>query len=235
MSKPRTLSICTGAGLWDRAFADAGFDIVPGCEISMDRRRVYGNWMTESSWHLCSDLGDLPLHVSGQRFDFITGCPPCQSRSKLRAMRRPKFPDLTPAVNALLDCVDCDTYLFENVAPIDIPDAKHIRLNAMHWPEYWRGQKYHQSRARWFTYSPNIEPPTPDVEGDVNELMAYSVVAGRIYGPKRGAVLMGWPEFAELDEPCKLLQECLADGVPHMLSSAWAVQVKLALSRELAA
>lgn len=59
--------------------------------------------------------------------------------------------------------------------------------------------------------------------------MAYSVVAGRIYGPKRGAVLQGWPEFSKIDEKCVLLQEALADGVPRGLADAWVNQVEKAL------
>jgi hypothetical protein len=53
--------------------------------------------------------------------------------------------------------------------------------------------------------------------------MAYSVVAGRIYGPKRGAKLQGWPEFQELAGrfSCVYMQEALADGVPRGLADAW--------------
>lgn len=39
--RPKVLSICTGMGLLDRAFMDAGFEVVPGCEI--DRLRELSN------------------------------------------------------------------------------------------------------------------------------------------------------------------------------------------------
>ena len=61
--------------------------------------------------------------------------------------------------------------------------------------------------------------------------MAYSVVAGRIYGPKRGARLQGWPEFADLAGrfPCVQMKEALADGVPRGLADAWirSIETKL--------
>jgi len=123
--------------------------------------------------------------------------------------------------------VNLDSYLFENVVPIDIPGAVTTRLNAMNFPIHWKGRPYHQSRSRWFTHSPDLAAPKEVTPGCVNKLMAYSVVAGRIYGPKRGAVLQGWPTFAEIDESCVLLQEALADGVPRGLAEAWVKQFEL--------
>jgi hypothetical protein len=57
--------------------------------------------------------------------------------------------------------------------------------------------------------------------------MAYSVVAGRIYGPKRGSKLQGWPQFMELADrfSCVQMQEALADGVPRGLADAWIRQI----------
>lgn len=230
---PRVLSICTGMGLLDRAFIDAGFDVTPGCEIDHQKRAMY---LALNGGHvLYHDLRDLVTsaklgvgdwckdnRVRGHEYDFdgIIGGPSCQSHSKLRAIRNPKFPDLTPLVNDLLFATGWKWYCFENVVPIDIPGAVHTRCNAMHY------YQPHQSRSRWFTHSPNIKPPQPVYRGNVDDLMAYSVVAGRIYGPKRGAKLQGYPAAAELPFPCVQLQHGLADAVPYPLALAWAESIK---------
>jgi C-5 cytosine-specific DNA methylase len=228
----RVLSICTGMGLLDRAFMDAGFDVVPGCEIDPQKRAMYEVLCAGSDYmgpfqptHLVHDLADLPAALSGRNycaphFDGIIGGPSCQSHSKLRAIRDPKFPDLTPLVQSLLTCVNPGWFMFENVVPIDIPGAVHTRCNAMHY------YQPHQSRSRWFTHSPNIKPPQPVYRGNVDDLMAYSVVAGRIYGPKRGAKLQGYPAAADLPFPCVQLQHGLADAVPYPLALAWAESIK---------
>ena len=62
--------------------------------------------------------------------------------------------------------------------------------------------------------------------------MAYPVVAGRVYGARRGAILQGWPEFSRLDEKSAVLQEALADGVPKGLATAWARSVQASLGVE---
>ena len=226
----RVLSICTGMGLLDRAFLDAGFEIVPGCEIDAQKRAMYealtGHANTTAGRlghdpYVCHDLRHL---VDGEKWissvDGIIGGPSCQSHSKLRAMRTPKFPDLTPLVLGLLAGVKHDWFCFENVVPIAIPGAVHTRCNAMHF------YQPHQSRVRWFTHSPNIKPPTPVFKGSVDDLMAYPVVAGRIYGPKRGAKLQGFPPIAGLPFPCVQLQHGLADAVPYPLGLAWANAIK---------
>jgi site-specific DNA-cytosine methylase len=214
----KVLSICTGMGLLDRAFMDAGFNILPGCEIDDTKRAMYVALCGKPP--VADDLAYLPflLRTSSHptRFDGIIGGPSCQSHSKLRAIRDPKFPDLTPLVLNLLDEVAHGWFLFENVVPIDIPGAVHTRCNAMHY------YQPHQSRSRWFTHSPNITPPKPVYAGSVDDLMAYSVVAGRIYGPKRGARLQGYPAAADLPFPCVQLQHGLADAVPYPLALAWA-------------
>ena len=225
---PRVLSICTGMGLLDRAFLDTGFDIVPGCEIDPQKREMYdvlmgGNSiarMLGRSSYVTHDLAHLIPEAREHQYDGIIGGPSCQSHSTLRAMRTPKFPDLTPLVNELLDAADWQWFLFENVVPIDIPGAVHTRCNAMHY------YQPHQSRERWFTHSPNIAPPVPKFSGTVDDLMAYPVVAGRIYGPKRGAKLQGYPKAAELPFPCAQLQHGLADAVPYPLALAWAEAIK---------
>jgi len=226
----KILSICTSAGLLDKAFIDAGHDVMPGCEIMEHKRRMYKKWCGEGKF-ICHDVYDLPGLVKNEYFDLIIGGPSCQSKTILRAIRKPKFPDLTPGVQAVLNAINCNSFLFENVVPIDIDGAVHTKLNAMHFPERWNGRYFHQSRERWFTHSPNITPPPLQVDGCVNSLMAYSVVAGRIYGPKRGAVLQGWPEFAKIDEKCVLLQEALADGVPRGLANAWIHQIEKTVNR----
>jgi site-specific DNA-cytosine methylase len=213
-------------GLLDRAFMDAGFEVVPGCEIDRDKRAMYAALCGKNP--LVDDLFDLPAVVSGKRFDGIIGGPSCQSHSKLRAIRDPKFPDLTPLVEKLLRGVEHDWFVFENVVPIDLApawEATHTRCNAMHY------YQPHQSRVRWFTHSPNITPPKPVYSGSVDDLMAYSVVAGRIYGPKRGAKLQGYPKAAELPFPCVQLQHGLADAVPYPLALAWAKAIKSSVYR----
>jgi hypothetical protein len=179
------------------------------------------------------DLADLVIEmkglgygladITGSTFDGIIGGPSCQSHSKLRAIRNPKFPDMTPLVNDLLAACEYGWFCFENVVPIDIPGAVHTRCNAMHY------YQPHQSRSRWFTHSPNIKPPIPVYSGNVDDLMAYSVVAGRIYGPKRGARLQGYPAAADLPFPCVTLQHGLADAVPYPLGLAWAEAIKASI------
>lgn len=226
----RALSICTGMGLLDRAFMDAGFEIVPGCEIDPQKRAMYAAMIGHIGSvaaqigcdpYVCHDLKDL---IAGARYlvpvDGIIGGPSCQWHSKLKSIRTPKFPDLTPLVNDLLALVPHDWFCFENVVPIDIPGAVHTKCNAMHF------YQPHQSRVRWFTHSPNITPPKPVYSGSVDDLMAYSIVAGRIYGPKRGARLQGYPAAADLPFPCTQLQHGLADAVPYPLALAWANQIK---------
>lgn len=209
----KLLSLCTSAGLWDRAWIDAGHEVVAGCEIMPHKRAMYGVFCGGA--HLCHDIRDLPGLVRGQRFDGVIGGIPCQSFTKLKAIRDPKFPDLTHEAIAVLEAISCDWFLFENVAKLPVPGAKHTMLNAMHY------HIPHQSRVRWFTHSPHIEPGPKRYHGSVDSLIAYPVVAGRIYGPKRGAVIQGWPKFAELSFPCVQLQEALADGVARGAAEAW--------------
>lgn len=88
----RVLSICTSAGLWDKAWIEAGHEIVPGCEIMPHKRAMYRAFC--GGEHLCEDLADLPGLLKGQKFDGIIGGIPCQSRSKMKSFRDPKFGDL---------------------------------------------------------------------------------------------------------------------------------------------
>lgn len=209
------LSICTGMGLMDRAFLDAGHCVAPGCETDPEMREMYESLC--GCRHATHDLEDLPDIVRGQHIHGIIGGPPCQANTKLRAMRPPKFPDLTPLVQRLMKAITFDWFVFENVAPIDLQWAHHKRLNAMHF------YQPHQSRARWFTYR-GVKPPKPVFKGDVDDLRAYSVVAGRIYGPKRGAWLQGYEKAADMPFPCVQLQKGLANAVPYPLALAWARQ-----------
>jgi len=228
----KILSICTGAGLWDRAWQERGHLVVPGCEIDPDKRELYYAWMGTRAFR-AHTLEELIDRVRGTSWDLVIGGPPCQARSKLRAMRGAKFPDLSDQVDALLDAVKCRGFIFENVAPVVMRRraSAAVQLNAMHFPERAPdGHGYiHQSRVRVFTYSKNITPPRPPCKGTVDDLMAYPVVAGRIYGPRRGAVLQGWPEFARLQAPCALLQDALASGVPRSLGEAWAREAEQCL------
>jgi hypothetical protein len=209
----RILSLCTSAGLWDRAWLEAGHEVVPGCEIMEHKRKIYEAFC--GGKHLCNDINNLPDIVRGEKFDGVIGGIPCQSFSKLRSIRAPKFPDLTNEAIAVLNAVKFDWFLFENVCALPMAGS-YTMLNAMHYG------KPHQSRIRWFTHSHNIKPAPKLYQGTVDDLIAYPVVAGRIYGPKRGAVIQGWPEFANLTQfPCVQLQEALADGVARGVADAW--------------
>ena len=214
----RVLSICTGMGLLDLAFMRSGFYVKAGCETDLQMQQMYyclcGSLPAQDSLVHCTQ------HFTGTRWDGIIGGPPCQAHSKTRAMRKPKFPDLTKQVIDLLEATEWGWYLFENVCPMDIPGARHVRLDAMHF------YRPHQSRPRWFTYSPNLTPPEPVYKGDVNALLAYPAVAARIYGPKRGAILQGYPAAAEIPVRCVTLQKGLANAVPYPLARAWAQKIK---------
>jgi hypothetical protein len=212
----KVLSLCTSAGLWDKAFQAAGCAVTAGCEIMSHKRDMYRAFVDPGTEFLAYDLKDVPNWLHHGPFDLIIGGIPCQSRSKTRAMRPDcKFPDLLPALLDVLRALPGVPYLLENVAPLDIPGAQHAALDAMHYAVP------HQSRLRHFTFSPGLVVPPKVYEGTVDTLMAYPAVAARIYGPKRGAVLQGWPEFASLRFPCAQLQEALADGVPRGLADAW--------------
>jgi site-specific DNA-cytosine methylase len=121
----KVLSICTGMGLLDRAFMDAGFEVVPGCEIDPQKRAMYAKLCGGEP--LVHDLADLPRALMGrwsfESFGGIIGGPSCQSHSKLKAIRKPKFPDLTPLVEDLLLAINPEWFMFENVVPIDLSDA----------------------------------------------------------------------------------------------------------------
>jgi len=216
----KILSLCTSAGLWDRALIEAGHEVVPGCELMPHKRAMYEAFC--GGKHLAHDIADLPDLIRGQHFDGVIGGIPCQSRSKLRAIRAPKFPDLLPGLMNVLEACTWDWAVMENVTALDIPGFGRVRMNAMNFAQP------HQSRERWFTYSPNLTPPAQPFPGNVDDLMAYSVVAGRIYGPKRGSKLQGWPEFMELAGrfSCVEMQEALADGVPRGLADAWLRQIE---------
>lgn len=209
------LSICCGMGLLDRAFIDAGFGVVAGCEIDPDQRLLYEQLCGDTP--ICEDIADLPTFVAGEDYDGVIGGPPCQSFTKLKAMRGSKFPDLTARVKDVLLVCNWKWFVFENVVPIKLDlGEKHVLLDAMHYG------KPHQSRPRWFTYSPNLSPPEPLYRGTGDDLMAYPIVAGRIYGPKRGAILQGYPKAYELEASCKVKQKGLANAVHYGLASAWA-------------
>lgn len=215
----RVLSLCTSAGLWDKAFLEAGFLVDPSCEIVDYKRDMYRQFCS-NELHMVMAIQHVPYHLrhgmGGVKpsYDGIIGGIPCQSRSRTRAMRPPKFGDLLPHVLKVLDSCLWQWAIFENVAPLDIPGFRHVQLDAMNF-----GQP-HQSRPRWFTYC-GLNPPKPIYPGTVDSLLAYPSVAGRLYGPKRGAILQGWPSFASLPFPCSQLQEALADGVPRCLADAW--------------
>lgn len=226
MSKGRILSLCTSAGLWDRAFVEAGYEVVPGCEIMSHKRDLYRKFVNPDAQFLAHDIEDLinlfKLDAEKRWFDGVIGGPPCQSRTKLKSFRNPKFKDILDPVIAVLNEIRFGWCILENVTRLEIEAAghlpmqfDHVKLNAMNFA------KPHQSRARWFAYTTNLKPPTPKYVGTVDTLFAYPVVAGKVYGPYRGSVLQGWPSFNQVEATCKQKQEALADAVPRGLADAW--------------
>ena len=212
----RVLDVCTGMGLLGKAFADSGFQVVPGCEIDPVMRHLHGQ-LHPGTTHLQNDIHRLALRAGD--WHGVIGGPPCQSLSKLRAMRQPKFALLTSEVQRLLDEARPDWWIFENVLPLELRDSASSPVNAMHFAQP------HQSRARWFTHSRNIKPPVPAYYGTVDDLNAYPAVAGKLYGPKRGSWLQGMPALAHLQsKTCSDLQMGLANAVPYPVGLAWARQ-----------
>lgn len=210
----KILSICTSAGLWDKVLLDAGHSVIPGCELMAHKRAIYHAWVESTHTHLCEDIENLPQLVAGVRYDGVCGGIPCQSFSKLRSTYGSKFGNLLPHAIRLLQSCRWKWFCFENVVPLPIPGSHSFRLNAMHYG------RPHQSRSRWFTCSKNISAPPPIFTGSVDDLMAYPIVAGKIYGPRRASVLQGCPEFASLPFTSNQLSEALADGVPACLAKA---------------
>jgi hypothetical protein len=216
----KVLTICTGMGLLDRGFHDAGFHLTHGCEIDPDMRRMHAQIMRyPKTPYLTHDLKDLPDILRGERFEGIIGGPPCQAHSRLKSFRDPKFEDATPLVLRLLEAVQCEWFLFENVVPVQIPDAYAVKLNAMHYG------RPHQSRERWFVYK-GLTVPRPLYKGSVDDLMAYPIVAGKTYGPKRASRLQGYPLAGDLDVPCPMLQKGLSNAVHYGLAHRWGLQAR---------
>lgn len=198
------------------------FTVYGGCEIMAHKRELYRLYMGREVHH--HDIKDfyyalrdqLPVRVNASG---VFGGIPCQAFSNTKAFRKPKFGDLTPLVDDFLEIINWDWFCFENVVGLKLKHPhKHVWLDAMHFPSGSYG--YHQSRPRCFTVSVNFPEHLiqKEVEGTVDSLMAYPSVAGRLYGPKRGAVLQGHRDFALLKgEHCKIicedLQEALSDGV----------------------
>ncbi len=212
----KILSLCCSAGLWDRVFRDAGHSVMPGCEIVAYKRRMYEiyNGISSSDW-VAHNIADVPRLLHGAEFDGIIAGIPCQTRSRLRGMaRNEKLVDLLPALLAVLAVVKSKWTLFENVAALDIPNHASVRLNAANFAFP------HQSRLRTFTYSA-LTPPAPLFSGNDDDLTSYPCVAGRLYGPKRGAALQGHPEFWRMPFHSHQIQEALADGVHRGTAEAW--------------
>lgn len=217
----KVLSICTGAGLLDRAFIDAGFDVVPGCEIDPRMRRMYEQVC--GGKHLTHDLRHLIGEVCNQDFVGVIGGPPCQAHSKLKSIRTPKYPDLTPLVDMLLASLGTFRwFLFENVVPLSLSLAtKSVLLNAMHF------HKPHQSRPRWFTHSPGLQVPRGTYDGTADDLLAYPIVAGKLYGKNRAAILQGASWFLDqVKAPAHDMVMGLVNAVPYPLGRAWAESIR---------
>ena len=216
---PRVLSLCTSAGLWDRVLIENGFSVAPGCEIEDHKRRLYNRWCGPAPY-ISLDIRDLPEKVEGFHFDGVVGGIPCQAHSKLKSRHKPKFGDLTSAVCDVLNACEWKWFCFENVVPLEITGAHHVKLDAKHFG------KPHQSRPRWFTISENLVPFIPPAlyGGTTYELKAYPSVVGRIYSVPMSAWLQGYPHFSELmkeDFSADQVKEALADGVPACLANSW--------------
>ncbi|WP_332398567.1 DNA cytosine methyltransferase [Vibrio metschnikovii] len=220
----KVLSICTSAGLLDKVFVEQGFDVVAGCELMPHKRELYAHYVGGD--FLCHDIRDLPGIVAGRKFDLVIGGVPCQANSKLRAVTKPKFPDLTNEAKAVLDSIECRAFIFENVVPLEIDGAVTTLRNAMNYPEMFKGRLIHQNRPRWFTHSANIIPPVEDKNDDI---FPYPAVVGKHYSAERGAILQGHPEFARIKYKYEAKREALADAVPRGLAEAWARQAKKSL------
>jgi site-specific DNA-cytosine methylase len=217
------LSICCGLGLLDLGFQHEGFEVLPGCEIDPGMATAHEALTGKRpAFRTLRELIDAGLGECERPADGIIGGPPCQAHTKLKAMRAPKFADLTPEVVELVEREQPQWFVFENVCPLEIPGAKHVMLNAMHFAHP------PQSRERWFTYSANLTPPEPRYRGSVDDMMAYPVVAGRIYGAKRAAVLQGYPMAADLVGriPSEVMQRGLSNAVHYEIARSWARAVK---------
>lgn len=210
-------SVYAAGGVWDRAWIDAGHEVVAGCELVPHRREIYRAWC--GSKVLTADLRDLPDLVRGQRFDGIIGGIPCQSRSRLKGVRVPKFGDLLGSVHPVLEACKWDWCLLENVSALAVPGWTAHRMDAMHYAVP------HQSRPRFFTTSAAWSTPPRLYEGTSESLVAYPAVVGRLYGARRAAIIQGWGAFADLPFPSQQIQEACADGVPRGLSEAWIRQI----------
>ncbi len=70
----RVLSLCCGMGLFDRAFLDHGFTVVPGCELDPDQSSLYR--LLVGGEPLTHDIHDLPALLSRGDFDGVIGGPP---------------------------------------------------------------------------------------------------------------------------------------------------------------
>ncbi len=213
----KILSLCCSAGLWDKAWLDAGHTVVPGCENDAVKRRMYEIYCNSPShaW-VAHDIADVAKRLSGERFDGIIAGIPCQSRSRLNGCARAsKLHDLLPALADLLARVPHTWALLENVAALDLPGMRASRCDAIHYG------KPHQSRVRWFTHTDNLTTPAIRFPGDAESLVAYPCVSGRLYGPKRAGVLQGHAGFHHLPFHTHQLQEALADGVHRGTAEAW--------------
>lgn len=200
----------------DRAFLDAGFEVVPGCEIDPEQADLYSQFCGQEP--LFKTFEEMSELLDPSDFDLIIGGPPCQSLSIMRSFRAPKFADFTTQVAEWISS-SSSIYILENVRPLNIPCSNSYLLDAMHYASP------HQSRARYFTTNLD-EFPAPKFEGDINTPLAYPTVIGRIYGPRRGSVLQGVPDFWTLNGSCKAKQKGLAMGVHYEVAAAWANLVK---------
>lgn len=219
----RILSLCTSAGLWDKAWIEAGHEVIAGCEIVDHKRLMYLGWCPSTNGFLEANINNLSKKVKGIKFDGVIGGIPCQSRSRLRGIKTPKFGDLLPQAEAVLKACKWDWFILENTSALEMSpefNCKWSKMDAMNY------QEPHQSRTRFFTHSQELNRPAELFSGSIDDLKAYPCVAGRLYGPKRGAWLQGWPEFADLPFSCPELQEALADGVPRGLADAWIREVE---------
>ena len=68
----KILSLCTSAGLWDKAWLEAGHTIIPGCEIMRHKRKMYYDFCQKEGF-IRHDIMDLPRAIKGQKFNGVIG------------------------------------------------------------------------------------------------------------------------------------------------------------------
>ena len=130
------LSLFPGLGLLDRAFEAEGFTIVRGPDV------IWG--------------GDVrAFHPPAGVFDGLIGGDPCQSHSLLANLVRakglePRFPDLTPEFQRVIDEAQPQWFLRENVPRAPDIEPAGYGVNSFLLDNAWLGEAQMRKRRFWF-------------------------------------------------------------------------------------